>query len=96
MASSLAAERDLDEVLHWLQRYDSRPTLIPEWPADSTRMALVLVRPPAEMLVVLSPDELRVLSDPDLGLTRLFFRIPKTILVSSGLCPDLTLSSWLT
>lgn len=84
-----------DDLLQWLTRYDSRPTLLPEWPRDATGMALAMVRANGEALVVLSRDELRVLADPaNGGLGRLFFRIPKTILVASRRCPGLLLTSW--
>lgn len=88
---------DTDDVLPWLVRYDSRPTLLPEWPSDGTGMALVLVRSSGEALVVLSRDELQIVANPENGgLERLFFYVPKNILVTSGRCPGLQLTSWAT
>lgn len=90
----LALDSD-EDLLQWLTRYDSRPTLLPEWPRDATGIALAMVRENGEALVVLSRAELQVLANPaNGGLGRLFFRIPKTILVASGRCPGLLLTSW--
>ena len=86
---------DAPDVLHWLMRYDSRPTLLPEWPLPNSGMALVMVRGSGEVLVVLSSEELREISSPSHGLARLFFRVPKIILVQSGIVPNLRLTSWI-
>lgn len=82
----------------WLVEYDSCPRWLPAWPASS-RLALVCVRLDQETgetdaTVVLSPQALRELADPQYGLARLFFKVPRTVLLEEGRCPGLTPESF--
>lgn len=86
----------------WLVKYDSRPTFFPTWP-ETERLAIVVVRAKGirpdddtEAFVVQSPDELRELADPrgDNSMARLFFNIPRNVLIESGICPGLTAESF--
>lgn len=85
----------------WLSRFDANPTLLPQWPL-SDRMALVCVREigegpdGVEAVVVLSPEQLKEISDPvKHGITRLFFKVQRSkLLEDPELCPGLSPESF--
>lgn len=80
----------------WLSQHDSRPRIVPRWP-DSSRMAVVLVRSTgkgewdSEAFLVLNPEALAASTHPKYGMMRLFFTVPRRILVeeeSLGIDPN--------
>lgn len=96
---SLPLEPDnAPEILAWLCKYDARPRILPEWPASS-RMALVFVSlMPANVLVggvLLSPQEMADSVTATLTLApRLYFSVPRLVLLSSNLVPGLSEESF--
>ena len=83
----------------WLLRYDRAPGTIPDWP-QSRRMAVVMVmaEPDEEgstqAFVMTSRAMLAHWGYPTRPERRLFFRVPRSILLGPEICPGLQDGSW--
>lgn len=80
----------------WLVEYDNQPMWLPQWPI-SDQMALVCVYQQNGVctgVVVISPSQMDRMAHPDKGPSRLFFKVPKQILLEEGVCPGLTLDAF--
>lgn len=74
----------------WLQRFDSRPTLLPKWP-PSASMALIVVS--KEMgaedtwsYVITKQEQVEALLTSDAAVRNLFFQMPRATLLRSQVC----------
>ena len=81
----------------WLVAYDAQPAWLPRWPL-SDRLALVCVGSHVEYgqigFVIRSPAEMLQLGDPTQGDRRLFFKVPKAVLLAPGVCEGLAADSF--
>ncbi len=75
----------------WLVTYDGTPRIVPKWPS-SRNLAVVVVYddpPGTSAAVITSPAELSLAAkfeDP----RRLFFTVPRQLLLNEAVCPGLT------